>query len=161
MRNLYKENLPPHALTEIIVNTLSDCGVHIDVNKDTMALRRFILGEKLVPIAEVKANTERQTLYIPMKSSDCGGSGISTYFENEQRYVEEELNKREVNPDSVTGILVDRSDNGEYTYQIEYQGPESSASVARRSRLRDKFNTILQHKSEIYSAVEAYKQQAS
>jgi hypothetical protein len=148
MRNLHIEGIYCHS--ESFISILSDLGITVSPKKDGMAIRRFLLGERLVPIPEPVRIEIKRSIEIPASSQSS--NSLDSFFSEAKEALSSDLKSRGIDPNKVT--ICPYESDGESMFEIEYMSPETDEELAIRQDRAKVFNKILAKKDEIYAMLD-------
>ena len=152
MRNLHREKI--YYNTPWLISLLLELGINVDAERDRLALRRFILGEKLTPIDKPERRQIKCSVVIPAFHTEA--SSVDAFFASAKEDMIQKLKDKGIDPDNIVNVDHFEQD-GASKCEVDYMRPESDAELAKLHHFADTFNKILAHKDEIYLRIDRMK----
>lgn len=154
MRNLHRESI--YYNTPWFIALLHDLGIKVDAERDRLALRRFILGEKLTPVTAPERRQVKCSVVIPAFHTEA--SSIDAFFTSAKEDMIQKLKAKGIDPEVNDIVNVDYFEqDGASQCEVDYMRPENDSELAKRQHFVDTFNTILKHKDDIYLRIDSIK----
>lgn len=150
MRNLHRERI--HFDTPWFIDVLADLIIDVDPPVDKRALRRFIMGELLVPMTEPQRSLVKRTTEIQANFDNA--DSIEEYFKGATTALLARVKKKGIEPDSIVDCVGYNDDYGNDMYEISFMSPETDTELAVRKRHVDIFNQILSNQDAIYAKID-------
>ena len=139
VRNLHRENIQGEKIyynSPKFIGVLASLGIEVECERDKQAIKRFIMGEKLTPIA------------YPIRASVTRHKSVDVDIDHSVVSDLEEI-KNVINGfDNITKV------ESIVTVFVEYTVPESDEDFNAKVRRYVVFNNMLEKKDAIYNIME-------
>ena len=151
MRNLHHVGIRHN--TPVFLAIITSLGIDIEPKRDVHELRRFIMGENLIPIDEPEKREVVRSIKFPVGITS--GDTIDDFFDREKEKLTQQFLLKGIDLKSIKEINCCQGGLDGYNYEVKFTDDESDAELAERKMRADKFNEILAKKDEIYALVDA------
>lgn len=154
MRNLHLEGIRYNTLW--FIEMLNSMGLDISPEQDMRAIRRFLLGQKMVAVAQPERMLVNRTAVVPVDGLD--GCSIGEMQENVGSSLHSVLAEHNIESGLVTNLTIyaDEVTRG-LCAEVSYSSLESDGELAERQAFADKFNLLLANETQIYRAIDTRK----
>ena len=151
MRNLHLEGIRYNTLW--FIEMLNALGLEVSPEQDRRAIRRFLMGEKMVAIAQPERMSVNRTTSVPVDGLD--GCSIDEVQSNVGSSLRSVLSEHNIDPESVTEVTIyaDEVTRG-LCAEVSYSSLESDSELAERQAFTDTFNLMLANQTHIYRAID-------
>jgi hypothetical protein len=151
MRNLHYDKI--YFDTPWFLSLLTEFGINADPIEYKSSIRRFIIGEKLVPMADAVRREVARQVDFPMNFEDA--TNVDTFFAHCNSSLLEKIHAHGIDPNCITRVESFEQDN-ESKIDVTFTTMETDEEVAIRQRKADVFNMILINKDAIYGRIDSH-----
>lgn len=139
-----------------LIALFNGLGVPVTANEDKMAIRRFLMGQLMVPIAAPVRKDVRRSICVPTCDESAANLAELHAMENESLALQ--LAERGIDLATLNIVEVGRyCHDGIVETEIAYMSPETDQELALRERYATMFNALLAIKDQIYASIDAGK----
>lgn len=149
VRNLHLEKI--YYDSPLFLDILSDLDIAIEPERDKRALRRFIMGEKLILIEEPVHREVNRSIEMPATFETSGD--VDSFFSSAKEALLKELNEIGIPLDKIKAIDC-FDDDGTQMFDVQFMALEKDGELAVRQTHAAVFNQILANKDEIYARID-------
>lgn len=144
MRNLHHIGIRYN--TPSFLSVLAELNIIVSPEQDKQAIRRFLMGHNMTPVAHPVRSSVKRTLSIPAEFNDTGG--LNSFFDSGKEQLLSALSEHGICENDVQGVDV-YHDDGQNFFEVTYMGPENDQELAKRQRYADIFNSMLSNQEAI------------
>jgi len=151
MRNLHLDGVRYN--TPWLINIFAEFGINVKPKRDERAIRRFLMGQLMVPVKQPKRSLVHRTIELP-DTFDCASS-VAGFFDGAKKAFESVLSKKGIAIETITSVAHCDGNCGESsTIEVVYMDNETDQELALRQSFCDVFNSMLENADAIYKRVD-------